>query len=117
MKKSKRRKFSSQTRDKNFTVAGPVKIIKTDGSTEIKPALTPKEFRRVVKTRDVSNNKRHKVMARDKHCRYCGNISGPFHIDHVVPVSQGGSSALNNLVLSCVECNLRKGARVWRVRF
>lgn len=32
------------------------------------------------------------------------------HIDHRTPVSEGGSNELENLVLSCVQCNLRKGA-------
>lgn len=29
-----------------------------------------------------------------------------FHIDHLVPVSQGGSHELDNVVLSCPGCNM-----------
>lgn len=47
-------------------------------------------------------------------CVYCGNTDGPFHIDHVHPLSQGGSSALDNLALACVPCNLSKGAKTVR---
>lgn len=30
-------------------------------------------------------------------------------IDHIVPVSEGGNSALFNLVAACNDCNSRKG--------
>lgn len=32
-------------------------------------------------------------------------------IDHVVPLSRGGTDDLDNLVLACNVCNARKGAR------
>jgi HNH endonuclease len=48
-------------------------------------------------------------------CEYCGLAQAAqkaaFHIDHVVPVSAGGKTALDNLALACVSCSLRKGAR------
>jgi 5-methylcytosine-specific restriction endonuclease McrA len=53
-------------------------------------------------------------------CAHCGKKSTsdkigprgkPWHIDHVMPVSQGGTNYLNNLVLSCARCNLSKHAR------
>lgn len=35
-----------------------------------------------------------------------------FHVDHIVPVSKGGAEwDLNNLELSCPQCNLRKGSK------
>ena len=34
--------------------------------------------------------------------------SGLFHIDHIVPVVQGGRATLENLRLSCPECNLKR---------
>lgn len=45
-------------------------------------------------------------------CMKCGRKvrKGDFHVDHLVPVSQGGDEwALDNLELSCPECNLQKG--------
>lgn len=44
-------------------------------------------------------------------CTYCGEKSGPFEIDHIVPWSRGGSHSRENLALSCVPCNRSKGAR------
>ncbi|MBV8899168.1 MAG: HNH endonuclease [Verrucomicrobia bacterium] len=48
-------------------------------------------------------------------CEYCGlaqaGQEAAFHVDHVVPVSAGGLTNLDNLALACVSCSLRKGAR------
>jgi hypothetical protein len=57
---------------------------------------------------------RHRVLRRDKGtCRYCGSARGPFHIDHVLPVRDGGRSTLRNLVTACPPCNQRKGVSYW----
>lgn len=58
---------------------------------------------------------RETVYTRDEGCcRYCGLYLPPgstWHIDHVVPVIQGGDGSIENLVLSCPDCNLSKSAR------
>ena len=45
-------------------------------------------------------------------CEYCRLLQAAtgvtFHIDHFVPGSRGGITAMNNLVLSCPGCNLAK---------
>lgn len=52
------------------------------------------------------------VYARDGYqCRYCGGVEGPWHLDHVFPVIQGGTSEPGNLVVACETCNCRKGGR------
>lgn len=52
------------------------------------------------------------VLARDgQRCVYCGSIEGPFHFDHLYPVSRGGSNAVSNIVLACAACNLAKSDR------
>jgi hypothetical protein len=35
-----------------------------------------------------------------------------FHIEHIVPQCEGGSSTLLNLALACPGCNLRKGRKM-----
>lgn len=41
-------------------------------------------------------------------CVYC---DGPYeHADHVVPLALGGAHSIENLVPSCADCNLAKGA-------
>lgn len=55
---------------------------------------------------------RQAVLARDEYmCVYCGRRSGRLTLDHVVPVSRGGSSVLENLVTACVACNSAKATR------
>ena len=60
------------------------------------------------------------VFERDGHaCVYCGDRSTPLHCDHVIPLSRGGSSSMDNLATACSDCNLAKGAQTpdeWRAR-
>lgn len=46
------------------------------------------------------------------HCHYCGTTLTPMTatIDHIVPVSRGGKWRLDNLVLACQSCNIKKGS-------
>jgi 5-methylcytosine-specific restriction endonuclease McrA len=46
-------------------------------------------------------------------CQYCGKqfSRGELNLDHVVPRSQGGRTSWENVVCSCVRCNMRKGGR------
>jgi len=48
-------------------------------------------------------------------CEYCrlaqAGQEATFHVEHVVPRTAGGRTALENLALACVSCSLRKGSR------
>lgn len=51
------------------------------------------------------------VFARDQNqCRYCRSTKD-LSIDHLTPRVQGGTDALDNLVVACRSCNSRKGPR------
>lgn len=57
---------------------------------------------------------RHNIFARDRDtCQYCGAKlpRSEFNIDHVIPRSLGGTSTWENVVTSCMRCNIRKGGR------
>lgn len=41
-------------------------------------------------------------------CTYCGAAIPPYHLEHKLPVSRGGTNAESNLHLTCPRCNLRK---------
>ncbi|MSP60692.1 MAG: HNH endonuclease [Myxococcales bacterium] len=54
------------------------------------------------------------IYARDDNtCQYCGQQLPRTHLnlDHVAPRAQGGRTTWENVVCSCVPCNLKKGAR------
>lgn len=44
-------------------------------------------------------------------CAYCRVDFDSLQIDHITPVSRGGSDAIGNLVLACVGCNKEKGTQ------
>lgn len=55
---------------------------------------------------------RQTVLERDNYtCVYCGRRGGRLSLDHLLPVSRGGTSELSNLVAACVACNSAKGTR------
>lgn len=60
----------------------------------------------------ISAALRSKVMRRDNYrCIYCGDASGPFDLDHIIPVSKGGATVAENLGCACASCNRSKGAK------
>jgi 5-methylcytosine-specific restriction endonuclease McrA len=61
----------------------------------------------------------------DGTCTYCRRQGDfwvdpdgmPWHMDHVIPIEQGGSLGLENVALACRACNMAKGPRTpeqWR---
>lgn len=56
------------------------------------------------------------AWAADSGCHYCG--AQAFGLDHVIPLSRGGSNVRANIVRCCPPCNSAKGARTpeeWRL--
>lgn len=61
----------------------------------------------------VSKRTRYEVLRRDNHtCRYCGGVAPDIAltVDHVTPVSLGGSDDPSNLVAACRDCNAGKSS-------
>ncbi len=70
-----------------------------------------KQYNNLRRARRLAN-KSYKVTTKEilkllsKPCLYCGFKSE--HIDHVLPLSRGGSHSIGNLVGACAQCNLSK---------
>ncbi len=86
------------------------------------------------KTRDLRrvnarNRRAHKRAANGTHtaqqiqeqytrqkgkCYYCQHKVkwGKHHVDHVVPLSRGGSNDMSNLVIACAPCNMSKNRKL-----
>jgi len=57
---------------------------------------------------------RKNIYKRDNNiCQYCGKKFPPedLNLDHILPSSRGGKDSWENVVCSCVPCNLRKANR------
>ncbi len=57
---------------------------------------------------------RRNIFARDgNRCQYCGKRfpTSELSLDHVIPRSRNGDTSWENIVCSCVKCNVRKGGR------
>jgi hypothetical protein len=68
----------------------------------------------MTKRKAVSQKVRFEVFKRDSFaCQYCGKAAPDviLHIDHINPIAGGGDNDVMNLITSCIDCNLGKGAR------
>ncbi len=68
----------------------------------------------------ISASLRQRVVERDQYrCVYCqtarDNSGQKFHIDHIVPISKGGVTTLDNLCTACFSCNSHKQARLTHI--
>lgn len=68
------------------------------GNTSIADLLTEAQWR------DILDTYHHR-------CAYCGKKSERLTIDHVIPVSHGGTHSVNNVVPACQHCNDVKGTK------
>ena len=58
--------------------------------------------------KSISKKLRFEVYKRDSFtCQYCGRKAPDvaLNVDHVVPVSKGGTNDILNLITSCFDCN------------
>lgn len=71
------------------------------------------EYRRKAERRRVTDRLRYQIMRRDGfRCQLCGASQADgvkLHVDHIIPISKGGTSDERNLRTLCDRCNLGKG--------
>lgn len=66
-----------------------------------------------MKRKAISKKTRFDIFKRDGfQCMYCGSAPPKvlLHVDHIVPVKEGGGNEIDNLVTACEGCNLGKAA-------
>lgn len=64
---------------------------------------------------NISKSLRFEILRRDNYaCQYCGGKAPDveLQVDHIMPVTLGGSNNPSNLTASCRDCNIGKGASV-----
>ncbi|MDR1565586.1 MAG: HNH endonuclease [Oscillospiraceae bacterium] len=61
----------------------------------------------------MTDKLRYQILCRDKHrCVICGatqNDGVKLHVDHILPIYEGGKTTYENLRTLCERCNLGKG--------
>lgn len=63
------------------------------------------------KRRSISKKKLIAVMQKSNStCVACGSTED-LHVDHIIPLSRGGTNDLDNLQMLCSRCNLSKGTK------
>lgn len=71
------------------------------------------EYRRKAERRRVTDRLRYQIIRRDGfRCQLCGASQADgvkLHVDHIIPISKGGTSDERNLRTLCDRCNLGKG--------
>lgn len=63
----------------------------------------------------ISYNKLLFSSATSYHCEYCKeeiHDCSTFHLEHIIPISKGGTNETHNLAISCGNCNARKLAKL-----
>ena len=69
----------------------------------------------MAKRKPLKNSIRFEVFKRDSFtCQYCGQKAPDviLEVDHIIPVKEGGTDDIMNLVTSCRECNSGKSCKL-----
>jgi len=76
--------------------------------------------RKGAKGRYTSGDVRRIYIEQQGYCAYCNEWLGDkYHIDHIIPLSRGGSNYPENIALACPPCNMSKGDKLlseWKRR-
>jgi len=70
--------------------------------------------RAVVKSGSVSTKELQQLVDNNIYCFYCGCevTDDNRHIDHFIPLCKGGLHDIQNLVVACATCNMKKGDKM-----
>ena len=79
----------------------------------IRDLRTTTQFLRQQERNRLTVRMRAQILKRDQYrCRMCGatpDHGATLHVDHIFPVSRGGTTTPDNLQTLCQDCNLGKG--------
>ena len=78
-------------------------------------ATTREKYHSMNQRKLMTKELRQQIKERDHYtCQICGKVmldEVGLHIDHIIPIKQGGKSVPENLQVLCDKCNLAKGTK------
>lgn len=125
-KETHKEQIAETKRNYRRTHPEAVKKHKRDGNKRFKER-EPEKFKlrqkisRIKRQGGKGNVTRLKIIElyhdQNERCAYCGisiywSVPRDIHIDHVIPLSKGGSNDIDNLALTCHACNESKGDKL-----
>lgn len=97
---------------KDITALLLAEIFSTDDFVYIREIVSDAKIINKKKERGkMTRSLRYKVLKRDHfRCKICGNTSKDsiLEVDHIIPISKGGTSIESNLQTTCFDCNRGK---------
>lgn len=89
------------------------KYYKTTEAYKASNKATRIKRREVLKNSEKATNTQIKQLIKEsKKCYWCNKeLNNLYHIDHYMPIAKGGNHNIENLVISCPSCNLRKHSK------
>lgn len=105
---------------RNYRATYPDKVHQgvADWSRRNPLKVRAKQHRRDARLRHADGNHTEadilaQLKRQKKRCYYCGvKLKKEYHVDHVIPISRGGSNDPSNLVITCPHCNLSKSDKM-----
>lgn len=99
-----------------------------DSLRHLKENHTPQEWRKKLNYFSAKNHERrvysvgalssnireHLYTKQNGLCNGCGCKLKETHLDHIFPISRGGTNTDNNVQLLCPRCNLSKGTKTMK---
>lgn len=83
------------------------------GSRRVKLIIVHWPYWQLIRRGSLSDDTVVRIISRDGWaCRNCGSTCPALQVDHVFPVSRGGSNLIDNLQLLCPPCNGSKADHV-----
>ena len=79
----------------------------------IRLRLEKHKRRSLEQTGSVSVKRVRELLSLQKNlCVYCEVTLETYHVDHIIPLSKGGSNTDDNIQILCPSCNRRKGNKL-----
>ena len=88
-------------------------VLDSDALEQYASSLNARAKRSSARGRLSADGLRDRILASGGRCEWCAEnlFESEFELDHIASLHQGGANSAANLVVSCPDCNRRKGRK------